>query len=224
MLWSSSWAWCRVELRVEEDLPSAGARAFADAGPRTVALAGGATPRPIYEHIANLDYRWEEVDVFFGDERCVPPDHPASNFRMAHKALLSRVSARTHPMTGCDPAGYERELAAVFGPDVPRFDLMFLGLGADGHTASLFRGDPALEITERFVALVERPDHRRMTLTLPVLSAVRLVVFLVSGEAKRDALSALLADGDIPAARVRAERVLVLADPAAAGEVAGYRG
>jgi len=224
MLWSSSWAWCRVELRVEEDLPSAGARVFADAEPRAVGLAGGATPQPVYEHIANLDYRWEWVDVFFGDERCVPPDHPDSNFRMAHKALLSRVSARAHPMTGCDPAVYERELASVFGPDVPRFDLMFLGLGADGHTASLFRGDPALEITERFVALVERPDHRRMTLTLPVLSAARLVVFLVSGEAKRDALSALLAGGDIPAARVRAEHVLVLADPAAAGEVAGYRG
>jgi 6-phosphogluconolactonase len=155
--------------------------------------------------------------VFFGDERCVPPDDPDSNFRMADQALLSRVAARVHPMTGCDPVAYEHELERVVGAGIPALDLVFLGLGEDGHTASLFPSDPALEERERAVLLIDRPDHRRMTLTLPVLSAARLVVFLVAGEGKRSALRRLLAgDEGVPAARVRASRTVVVADPAAA--------
>ena len=160
--------------------------------------------------------------MFFGDERCVPPDHPDSNYRMAYEALLSHVQARVHRMPGetCDAAAYEEELTRVFGPGLPEFDLVLLGLGEDGHTASLFPGDPALDITDRRVVRVERPDHPRLTLTLPVLSAAKVVMFLVSGESKREALGRLLAGADIPAARVRARQVIVIADEAAAGRPA----
>jgi 6-phosphogluconolactonase len=216
------------ELRVESDLVEAAVALFLVTAPRTVALSGGSTPRPVYERLARVEYPWTDVDVFFGDERCVPPDHPASNFRMANEALLDTIPARVHPMVSrvepgkkpqdewCDPPGYERELASVFGYDaVPRFDLMFLGLGDDGHTASLFPGDPALEVRDRFVVPVTRPDYDRLTVTYPVLNAARLAVFLVAGASKRPALRQLIDDGDIPAARVRSEHVVVLADEAA---------
>lgn len=207
-----------MEVRVVADISAAAADLFAETRPRTVALAGGSTPRRTYERIAGLDYPWEEVDFFFGDERCVPPDHPDSNFRNANTALLSSVPlARVHPMTGCDPRVYERELESVFGAGIPCFGLMFLGLGGDGHTASLFPGDPALDVADRNVVLVDRPDHRRMSLTLPVLSAAKLVVFLVEGAAKRRVLAELRAGADIPAARVTAGWIVVIADEEAAG-------
>ncbi|MDP9343318.1 MAG: 6-phosphogluconolactonase [Actinomycetota bacterium] len=209
------------ELRVVDDLPGAAVDLFLEAEPRTVALSGGSTPRPVYERLAETPYPWDEVDVFFGDERCVPADHPDSNFAMANHALLSKVPARVHAMVACDPGGYEEALRSVFGDGVPRFDLEFLGLGEDGHTASLFPGDPALDVTDRLALLVERPDHTRMTLTLPVLSAARLAVFLVEGENKRGPLEQLLSDGDVPAARVAAGRVVVLADRAAAEGLPG---
>ena len=98
-----------------------------------------------------------------------------------------------------------------------RLDLAVLGLGQDGHTASLFPGDPALDETERWVVRVERPDHPRLTLTLPLLSSALIAMILVTGESKRDALRRLLARDDIPAARVRSNRVVVIADAAAAG-------
>lgn len=210
-----------MELVVDPDPAAAGVRVFVEVAPRTLALAGGATPARLYRRLAVLPYPWREVEVFFGDERCVPTGHPDSNLRMAEEELLGRVPARVHAMTGCDPAAYERELRSVFRGDIPRFDLTLLGVGEDGHTASLFPGDPALEVRDRWAVLVERPDHRRMTLTLPVLSASRVAVFLVAGSSKREALARLL-EGDeaIPAARVRAERVVLIADPAAAGVVA----
>jgi 6-phosphogluconolactonase len=210
------------EIWVGEDMASAAGLAFVEAAPTSVALAGGSTPRALYEALAgdHADHPWEELEVFFSDERCVRPDHPDSNYLMAEEALLSRLpppGPRVHRMPGdsCDAAGYERELRAVLG-DRPVLDLVILGLGEDGHTASLFPGDPALEEAERLVARVDRPDHARLTLTLPVLSAARMAMFLVAGEAKRSALRRLLADEDIPAARVAAERVLVFADTAAA--------
>lgn len=207
----------RRELRIVEDLAAAFADVFLEVAPRSVSLAGGNTPRHCYEHLASLEYRWNEVDVFFGDERCVPPEHPDSNFRMASDALLSRIPAHGHRMPGesCDAAAYERQLREVLGPD-PAMDLAVLGLGEDGHTASLFPGDPALEETKRLVVRVERPDHPRLTLTLPVLSASPVAVFLVEGERKREAVRLLLTGADIPAARVTAERVVILANPAAA--------
>jgi len=206
-----------MELRVVEDIDKAAAALFVETSPRTVALAGGTTPRGAYELISRLEYPWRQTHFFFGDERCVPADSPDANFRMASDVLLSKVPAIAHPMTGCDPEAYEAGLASVMGPGVPRFDMVFLGLGVDGHTASLFPNGPALEITDRNVVLVERPDHRRMTLTFPVLSAARTAVFLVAGASKSWALTELLAGGDVPGARVRAEKVVILADPAAAG-------
>jgi 6-phosphogluconolactonase len=207
----------RRELRVVDHLAAAAADLFLEVAPKTIALAGGTTPRQCYERLASLDYPWTEVDVFFGDERCIPPDHPDSNFRMAHEALLSRVPARTHRMPGdsCDAAAYERELLDVLGPNAA-LDLVILGLGEDGHTASLFPGDQAVEETDRLVVSVERPDHPRLTLTLPILSASPVVMFLVEGERKRESVQRLLTGDDIPAARVASDRVVILADSAAA--------
>jgi 6-phosphogluconolactonase len=215
---------CQVkpELVVAPDIVEAAAERFMALRPRFVALAGGSTPRPLYERLAACDFPWSETEVFFGDERCVPPDHPDSNYRMAHEALLSRVQARVHRMPGetCSAAAYEEELNTVFGPGLPEFDLVLLGLGVDGHTASLFPGDPALDVTDRRVVRVQRPDHPRLTLTLPVLSAAKAAMFLVSGRSKREPLRQLVAGANIPAARVRARRVIIIADEAAAGRSA----
>ncbi len=213
------------DLRVSEDLDAlvrAAVELFVAERPRTIALSGGSTPKPVYERLAGLDYPWGEVDVFFGDERCVPPDHPDSNFRMASEALLSKVPARVHSMYDCDADAYEAELRAVFGDvTVPSIDLNFLGIGDDGHTASLFPGKPALDVTHRWVTYVPEPGmpppHPRLTLTFPVHDASKLAVFLVSGEGKRERVRQLMEDGDIPAARIHARRVIVLADRAAAG-------
>jgi 6-phosphogluconolactonase len=211
------------ELIVTDDMPEEALRMFREARPRTLVLAGGETPRRIYRRLSQEEYCWDEVDVFFSDERCVPPDHPDSNFRMANEALLSFVAARVHRMPGetCDAASYERELREMSDGAPPRFDLAFLGLGPDGHTASLFPGDPALDERERWVVRVARPDHERMTLTLPLLSAARLAVFLVAGAEKRDALRRMMAGEDIPANRITAERAVVLADAAASAGVEG---
>lgn len=207
----------RRSLLVADDLAGATLGVFLGLAPRTIALSGGSTPRPFYEALASLAYPWEGVEVFFGDERCVPAEHADSNLRMARDALLSKVPATVHPMPGesCDPESYERLLRDRLGPE-PSLDLVLLGLGADGHTASLFPGDPAVEEGERWVARVARPDHPRLTLTLPVLDAARCALFLVAGAEKREALARLLEGDDIPAARVRAGRVLVLADRDAA--------
>lgn len=204
-----------VELVVAEDLADQATRLFLDIAPRTVALAGGSTPRALYERLAEARFDWASVDVFFGDERCVPPDDAASNYGMAHRALLSKVNARVHRARGetCDAGEYEKELRKVFGERVPRFELILLGLGEDGHTASLFPDDPALEVEDRLVVAVDRPDYRRLTFTLPLLSAARNVLFLVSGVSKRAALRELLGGGDIPASRVNAERTIVICDP-----------
>ena len=214
------------ELIVAEDAAGAAAALFIELQPRTVALAGGSTPQALYERLATLAYRWAETDVFFGDERCVPPDHPDSNFRLADEAWLSKVPARVHRMMGetCHAAAYEGELRAVFGAGTPAFDLVLLGLGPDGHTASLFPGDAALSETERLVVRVVRPDHARLTLTLPVLSAAKVALFLVTGANKAARLRELMNDGDIPAARVLAQRVIVVADAAAAGLVQQTQG
>jgi 6-phosphogluconolactonase len=215
---------CQVkpEFVVVPDIALAAAERFLALGPRTLALAGGSTPRRLYERLAACDFPWSETEVFFGDERCVPPDHPDSNYRMAHEALLSRVEARVHRMPGetCDAAAYEAEITRLFGPGLPEFDLVLLGLGVDGHTASLFPGDPALDVTDHRVVRVRRPDHPRLTLTLPVLSAAKVAMFLVSGESKREPLRRLLAGADIPAARVGARQVIIIGDEAAAGRSA----
>ena len=187
--------------------------------PRTIALSGGMTPQPLHARMATLDLDWEQVEFFFADERCVPPDHEDSNYRLAHESLLSHVPAQVHRMRGedCDAEAYEEVVNQRLG-DPPVLDLALLGMGLDGHTASLFPGDAALEERMRLVLRVVRPDHPRLTLTLPVLSAARLALFLVTGEDKREAVQRLI-DGDesIPAAVVRAQRVVLVADRAALG-------
>lgn len=199
------------ELLVVPDIAEKATELFQQIQPRTLILAGGQTPVPVYRRLAEDPYPWHEVDCFFGDERCVPPDDPASNFRMANECMLSRIDARVHQMVDCDAEAYQRELR-----NFPAFDLAFLGIGADGHTASLFPGHPALEERERLVVRVDAPDGPRLTLTLPALCRARTVIFLVAGAQKRDAVRRVLAGEDVPAAQVRAGRVIILADPTAA--------
>ncbi len=188
-----------------------------------VALSGGSTPRRLYELLAEPPRRdripWERIHWFWGDERFVPPNHPDSNYRMVREAMLSRVAipvGNIHPVptVGLDPEeaarAYERELQAVHGgdrlePTRPLFDVTLLGLGSDGHTASLFPGTAALEERQCWVvAVVGRRPEPRISLTLPALDSSRNVAFLVAGEGKRATLARVLAgDRTLPAARVR---------------------
>jgi 6-phosphogluconolactonase len=170
----------------------------------SLVLSGGNTPRMTYRRLASSEgsIDWSKVDIFWGDERCVPHDHPDSNFRMARETLLSKLpvpAENIHPM-GCDPTpedgarSYEAELHQLFPKaSRPRFDLVLLGLGGDGHTASLFPGTRALTETHHWVAAnwVEKLDTWRLTLTLPVLNAARTIAFLVEGSGKASILRAV---------------------------------
>ncbi len=183
------------------------AEAVAGRGRFSVALSGGSTPRGLYALLAGEPYRsqvpWSQVHVFWGDERHVPPDHPDSNYRLARQTLLDRVpippgNVHRIPAERPDPqaaaAEYERTLRTFFGPGWPRFDLILLGLGADGHTASLFPGTAVLHETERLVAApyVDGLSAHRLTLTPPVLNHAANVLFLVAGEGKAATLHAVL--------------------------------
>lgn len=165
-----------------------------------VVLSGGTTPRLLYARLASPPWRdlidWSRALVFFGDERCVPPDHRDSNYRLAHETLLRHVpipEANVHRVRGesTDPAAaaedYEREIRAAFPHDEKaRFDLVLLGLGADGHTASLFPGRASLDERSRWVVATGWPgsDVPRITLTLPALAGARRLIFLVTGRDK----------------------------------------
>ena len=165
-----------------------------------VALSGGSTPKLLYQLLAdpNEPFRdqiaWKKTFFFFTDERNVPPDHPDSNYRMAHEAMFSHApKTQVCRISGEKPAAeaaeeYEDVLAEVYGVEVPDIDLILLGLGEDGHTASLFPGSEALHETERLVVApwVEKLNAYRITLTLPVLNAGRSVVFLVTGASKAE--------------------------------------
>lgn len=222
-----------------------GAEAVTARGAFSLALAGGSTPRALYALLADpggpfaARMPWERTQVFFGDERHVSPDHPDSNFRMASQALLERVpvpAENVHRIRGELPdadaaaAAYERELRATLG-EPPALDLVLLGLGEDGHTASLFPGSPALEERERWVVApwVEPLGKRRITLTLPALEAARQVIFLVTGAGKSASLRRALREPSgaepVPASRVRpgSGRVLWLADRAAAASLGPER-
>ena len=201
-------------------------------------LAGGETPRATYARLALPAFservRWDRTWAFFGDERVVPPDHPESNYRMAHETLLSRVPippAQILRMRGEDAdaegaaAAYAAALAEVFGTrrsELPRFDLVLLGLGVDGHTASLFPGSPVLREVFRTVAAVHvtaAQIPQRLTLTFPVLNAAARVIFLVAGAEKAKVVKAVLSDqAMLPAALVRPTdgELIWLADRAAA--------
>jgi len=214
------------DLRVVDDVAEEALRAFLAAAPRTVVLSGGSTPETFYRRLAGVEYPWEEVEFFFGDERCVPPDDPRSNARMADEALLSMVRARSYAMDGrgCDAESYERTLRRRFDENL-LFDVAIYGLGPDGHTASLFPGKPGVDVTDRWVIQVPEAGYEpfvpRVSLTIPALSAAKLGVFLVAGADKRVPLGQLLAGEDIPAARLTPERLMVLADRAAAESSSG---
>jgi 6-phosphogluconolactonase len=202
----------------------------------TLALSGGATPRTLYNLLAT-EYSdkipWESVHLFFGDERFVPQDDPESNFAMAYDALISKVPIQernVHPVptdAGSPEAAaqrYEGEIKGFLGEDT--FDLVLLGMGEDGHTASLFPGDPVLEEGKRWVAAVEAPasyrTRQRVTMTLPLINRARKVFFLVAGEKKGEVLGTIIDRPDMaeklyPAARVWANRVEWFVDKAARG-------
>ena len=196
----------------------------------SLALSGGGTARHCYERLAtygSTQIDWWKVDVYWGDERCVPLDDPDSNYRLAREALLDRVGAAnaTYPMRceeGPDP--YQLRVG-----ELGRFDIIHLGLGPDGHTASLFPESAALQADPgRLVVMnddpLDRNPHPRMTLTYAGLARARLILVTVVGEEKREALARVAAgDPTAPASLVDAEEVVWLADPAAAGELRGAR-
>jgi 6-phosphogluconolactonase len=172
----------------------------------SVALSGGHTPRRTYELLAQPPFRdrvaWTQVHIFWGDERCVPPDDPRSNERMAREALLAHVPippAQIHPVpcaqTPREAAEqYEAVLHDFFAGRAPRFDLIFLGLGENGHTASLFPNTPVLEEWQRWAAevYVAEKDLYRVTLTAPLINQAAVVAFLVAGIAKARVLQKVL--------------------------------
>lgn len=228
--------WIVDRLQQEPPLPRA----------MSVALAGGSTPRLLYRRLAQSPYRervaWGRVEVFWGDERCVPPTHPESNYAMAREMLLDRVpipAERIHRVRGeLEPeraaALYQRELTDVLEgvpPQPPRIDLVLLGMGADGHTASLFPGDDVLHESSRLAAVAHAPTppQARVTLTLPVLNAARHVLFMVQGQEKAATLARVLTmesagpDPSLPATLIRplGGELVWMVDGAAAG---GHRG
>ena len=192
--------------------------AIADRGVFRLGLSGGHTPRPVHEALAKIgDLAWEKIQITFGDERCVPPDDADSNYRMARESLLDRVripAGNVFRIRGeIDPEAAAREyetqlsaFAARFGEDRYRHDLLILGLGEDGHTASLFPGSPALAEAARNVIpnTGSKPPPQRITMTFPLINASRHIVFLVNDAGKQPVIDEILAgSSSYPAARVR---------------------
>lgn len=223
----------RAEIIIGRDLVDLSRKAAAEfarlanessaaAGRFVVALSGGSTPRALYSLLAGAEFQsqvpWDRVHFFWGDERCVAPDHPESNYRMAFETLLSkapvpeknihRIEAEFAPDFAA--AGYERTIRDFFrlsDSDWPRFDLIFLGLGDDGHTASLFPGSEALNERHRLVVAVynEKLKSHRVTLTLPVLNRAANIFFLVAGASKAQILRDVLegkSSKDLPARQI----------------------
>ncbi|MDY7578111.1 6-phosphogluconolactonase [Herbaspirillum sp. RTI4] len=214
------------------------ARIENSSGPFALALSGGSTPRPLYALLATPDYArridWARLHLFWGDERCVPHDHPDSNYRMVKQALIAHVplpQANVHAVqTGLTPQAAARDYAlrlqAYYGAEMidparPLFDVNLLGMGDDGHTASLFPGTAALTEEKAWVVAVEgvKPEPR-ISLTFPVLGSAAAVVFLVAGAAKSKVVEEVL-NGDLrfPAAQVQTDGDLLwFMDEAAGGK------
>jgi 6-phosphogluconolactonase len=216
------------------------ARIMASPGRAAICLSGGSSPKQLFQLLATEAYRslipWDRVHWFIGDERFVPVNSPLNNMTMARQAFLDRCAppANIHPIVteGTDPdeaaRRYERELKSFYGandldPARPLFDLVLLGVGPDGHTASLFPGYPAIEETVRWVVGVPKahvePFVPRVTLTLPALGSCREMLFEASGSGKRAILTRVLDGEDLPANRARSEGETVwLLDQAALPE------
>jgi len=211
--------------------------AIEERGEYSLVLSGGSTPLPVYQLMAaNPDWiDWHRTFVFWGDERCVAPDHPESNYGMAKRALLDfvpvvpaniyRMMGEIEPKAGAQD--YEQMIAAFFIGKEKRFDTILLGLGEDGHTASLFPDTEALKETARWAVANQHPysDGMRLTLTFPALNAARDVLFLVTGENKAEVAAEVIENPDsnppFPAKRVgtRNNPPYFILDPAAAGKL-----
>jgi 6-phosphogluconolactonase len=210
------------EIREVDDVAVAFADLVAQRKPPSIALSGGSTAEEAYAALATRGLDWSDTEVFIGDERFVPVDDPDSNEGMIRRVLFS--TAQPKALRSMAGAGATVEAAAEGYDALVRasdpIELVHLGLGPDGHTASLVPGDPVLEVDDRRVALTETAyqGHRRMTLTYPAIDAARQILWLVTGAEKREPLAKLLAgDGSIPAGRVANENMIVVADEAAAG-------
>lgn len=206
--------------RAGADLIAAAARdAIGQTGRFSFAVSGGKTPWPMFARLGEVDLDWDHVDVFQVDERVAPDGDEDRNLTHIGANLPDLALERLRPMPVTEE---DLDAAAMrYEAELPKpLDLVHLGIGPDGHTASLVPGDSALEVTDRLVALTggEYQGRRRMTLTYPALAEARRVFWLIAGEDKRDALAKLLAgDPSIPAGRVEAADATVLADEAAAG-------
>jgi 6-phosphogluconolactonase len=164
-----------------------------------IALSGGSTPKPLYAALAGADLPWERIHIFWGDERYVPSTHPDSNYGMTKQVWLDLIqipAENIHPMpTDFDPPqiaadAYEREIKLEAG-NSPVFDIILLGMGDDGHTASLFPHTAALSVRDRLVTIGDKDGQPRLTLTIDFINQARSVIFLVSGESKQPALDAV---------------------------------
>jgi 6-phosphogluconolactonase len=207
------------ELRVVEDVPTHFADLVVTNAPRSIALSGGETATESYERLAARPFDWSDVEVFFGDERFVPPDHPDSNEGMVRRVLLDTVHPRAiHSMYRPGPIAEVADAYERLVRDRPPIDFQHLGIGPDGHIASLFPGSPALEVQDRYVVATGDDAHPqpRITFTFPGIARSPLIVFTVSGAEKKDAMQRIAAGEDLPAARVRGDHVLWIVDEAAA--------
>lgn len=207
-------------LDTPEAAAEAGAKAIALAlenGARTLALAGGTTPERCYELLAEMEVEWGKVTILFGDERCVPPDHPDSNYRVAREKLLDKVSPATvHRMPAeLGPDEGAKEYAQTIANLVP-LDLVILGVGEDGHTASLFPNHPILKATGLVAGIKNspKPPPERVTLTLETIQAAKQVIVLATGKGKAEAV-ALAKRGEVPSGMIAGAQWLI--DRAAAG-------
>ncbi|MBA3373818.1 MAG: 6-phosphogluconolactonase [Euzebyaceae bacterium] len=209
-----------VAAEVAERMAAAIDGAVAEHGVATVAFSGGATPAPMLRALSQRPLPWDSVHVFQVDERLAPDGHPDRNATMLRAELLDRVGAQAHlmPVTAEDlqqAAGDYAALLADLAGGV--LDVVHLGLGPDGHTASLVPGDPVLHVTDRDVALTgEYQGRRRMTLTYPALDRARLLVWEIVGDDKADAVRSLVDQGDVPAGGVSQARAVLVTDQAAA--------
>jgi 6-phosphogluconolactonase len=203
--------------------------AIAERNQFRIALSGGNTPRPVYQELAKTDVQWERFFFTFGDERCVPPDHEKSNFRMAQESLfipagvpersIARMRGEIDPPVAAQEYQEQLEvLAAQKGEMIYRHDLILLGLGDDGHTASLFPGTAALQEKVRTVVenFVPKFNEWRLTFTFPLIAQGRAACFLVDGKKHRDLIEKVIAgDKQYPAAHVTADEVTwIIGQPA----------
>lgn len=200
-----------LALHAAEEFTRLSKKTIAKYGRYSVALSGGSTPRRLFQELVSADVEWKKTHLFWADERCVPPDHLDSNYGMTAVVLLDRITIpreNIHRIQGektpeAAAKTYEEELRIHFGGQIPTFDLILLGVGTDGHTASLFPGSPALLEEERWAVVVQHetpppPLVDRVSLTFPVLNAGKNIIFLVSGVDKAEIVASAFGDPKNP--------------------------